>query len=714
MRSNLLRLALFCGSSVAVLFAQSTQLGTLRVGPSALQFTGVAGQGATPPQTLYLINDTSFQVNATGQWSGTSTDASGTFPVQATFTQTGNTLTGSISDALGDSGPVSGTIVGSTFAITFTTQGITTTVVGTVSQSAVAGSFNAFSGGSLVDSGTFALTRQGTAPGLVTTLSWTQQAGTITGASGWLTSQPPSGSSTSTSGQFSTITVSAQTSGLAAGQYGGQITIASPGAANSPIVIPVFLNVLPAGTRVSPQVRPAGLIFSGTAGGGVLLPQALQISTASSANVQVTITPVTLNTSNWLNASPLSAQINNNSPASVNVTASPGFLSPGSYQGQVNLSFSDGSPTQIVNVLLVVASQSQTPQARLPVESVCGATTLLAVARTTGSNFSSPTAWPTPLQALVVDDCGVFANQATVVASFSNGDPAITLVSLGNGIFDATWTPVNSGANATVTFTAKAPPLKQAQVTLTGNVNDNPGVPAIYAGGIVSAANYSGVVLPPGGIISIFGKNLAQTGAAASTPLSSTLGGLTLTAAGQNLPLFYTSGGQVNAQLPAELHTGTVVAVVASTKTSGSGSPLLAVPAVVTIGPTVPSMFSVNQDGKGQGVIVDASNRLLDGKQATASAGQTVVIYCTGLGATSPAVPSGQASPSNPAATVTPLPQVTIGGQNATVAFAGLAPTLVGLYQINVTVPAGATGSAVPVVITQNAVMSNTVTMVVH
>ena len=220
-------------------------------------------------------------------------------------------------------------------------------------------------------------------------------------------------------------------------------------------------------------------------------------------------------------------------------------------------------------------------------------------------------------------------------------------------------------------------------VILSGKASDNPTAPAIFSGGMVGAATFTGGTLPPGGIISVFGKNLAQTGAAGSLPLPTDLGGLKLTAAGVDLPLFYTSTGQVNAQLPVELNTGTKVAVIARVKIGGNENPVLAVPEVITVGPAAPGIFSVSQDGKGQGIIVDASNRLLDGKQATATSGQTVVIYCTGLGATTPPAPSGQAAPANPLAIVTPLPQVSIGSLNATVVFAGLTPGLVGLYQLD-------------------------------
>jgi uncharacterized protein (TIGR03437 family) len=58
-------------------------------------------------------------------------------------------------------------------------------------------------------------------------------------------------------------------------------------------------------------------------------------------------------------------------------------------------------------------------------------------------------------------------------------------------------------------------------------------------------------------------------------------------------------------------------------------------------------------------------------------AGETVLIYCTGLGAVwSPsadgAAGSGQAT--------TAKPIVTIAGKNAVAAFSGLAPGFVGLY----------------------------------
>jgi len=53
-----------------------------------------------------------------------------------------------------------------------------------------------------------------------------------------------------------------------------------------------------------------------------------------------------------------------------------------------------------------------------------------------------------------------------------------------------------------------------------------------------------------------------------------------------------------------------------------------------------------------------------------------------------------------PLATTKNTPTVTIGNKDAPVSFSGLTPGLPGLYQINVTVPAGLTPGNQPVVVT--------------
>ena len=79
-----------------------------------------------------------------------------------------------------------------------------------------------------------------------------------------------------------------------------------------------------------------------------------------------------------------------------------------------------------------------------------------------------------------------------------------------------------------------------------------------------------------------------------------------------------------------------------------------------------------------------------------------MTFYGTGFGPVTPDVPAGRIA--DQASRITGSLQVTIGGVSATVTYAGLAPNIVGLYQINVTVPAGVEGDVVPVLFTLNGV----------
>jgi uncharacterized protein (TIGR03437 family) len=103
-----------------------------------------------------------------------------------------------------------------------------------------------------------------------------------------------------------------------------------------------------------------------------------------------------------------------------------------------------------------------------------------------------------------------------------------------------------------------------------------------------------------------------------------------------------------------------------------------------------------------------------------AHAGDVLVLYAVGLGATAPAATAGQASPGAPGlANVTPTPQVCFGGANVVTAadtvcvtpfFAGLTPGYFGLYQINFVVPdlpAELKGNAVPISVTVGNSRSN-------
>jgi uncharacterized protein (TIGR03437 family) len=148
-------------------------------------------------------------------------------------------------------------------------------------------------------------------------------------------------------------------------------------------------------------------------------------------------------------------------------------------------------------------------------------------------------------------------------------------------------------------------------------------------------------------------------------------------------------GNQINAQLPIDCPAGSGTAVVSTGGSTVSQS--------FTSVPAAPAIFSVSGTGTGDGVIVHSNNKLVTSTNP-AVAGETVVIYATGLGATSPSFATG--TPANQTNTTMLPVAVTIGGQPASVVYSGLTQGLVGLYQINAVVPSGLSGSQ-PVVITE-------------
>ena len=95
--------------------------------------------------------------------------------------------------------------------------------------------------------------------------------------------------------------------------------------------------------------------------------------------------------------------------------------------------------------------------------------------------------------------------------------------------------------------------------------------------------------------------------------------------------------------------------------------------------------------------------------------GETVVIYCTGLGSVTPPVGTGAAAPLSPLSFVDNKVTAQIGGQPALVIFAGLSPGFSGLYQVNLIVPRDIqTGNSVTVMLSAAGQNSPEVTMAVR
>jgi len=139
----------------------------------------------------------------------------------------------------------------------------------------------------------------------------------------------------------------------------------------------------------------------------------------------------------------------------------------------------------------------------------------------------------------------------------------------------------------------------------------------------------------------------------------------------------YVSPTQVNVLLPSDLiATGTTLQL------KNPAGVTTAVP--LTVAANAPQLFS--SDGKA--ALATHANGSLVTKSAPAAPGETISLYGTGCGATTPALIVGLVpTQANPVATT---PQVSIGGASATVSFAGIVPGAAGVYQINVQVPLSA------------------------
>jgi uncharacterized protein (TIGR03437 family) len=239
--------------------------------------------------------------------------------------------------------------------------------------------------------------------------------------------------------------------------------------------------------------------------------------------------------------------------------------------------------------------------------------------------------------------------------------------------------------------------------------------PAPKALAAVNAAS-SQQGLAPGSIASLYGTNLVGVTARADSapPLPFTLGGTTLTIPGlAPIALFYVSPLQINFQVPFNQFFGSTPTTL--TVTQGELSNTLN----ITLVPYAPALFTTNSQGTGQaaalvGNSLAAPTGAFPGSRP-AQAGETVSVFCTGLGNVTNAPDPGAPALSDPLSHTIGTPIVTLGSQRASVTFSGLAPGFVGLYQVNLQIPLGApNGSAVPMVMTIGGVTSNTATIAVE
>jgi uncharacterized protein (TIGR03437 family) len=235
-------------------------------------------------------------------------------------------------------------------------------------------------------------------------------------------------------------------------------------------------------------------------------------------------------------------------------------------------------------------------------------------------------------------------------------------------------------------------------VTVYGELAPNS--PAISA--VTNAASFAPDAISTGSLISLFGSHLAPaTSQASSTPLPLSLVDTSVTINGVVAPLLFVSAQQINAQVPYEVPAGTATVVVRSGgKTSAAFT--------IKIRAAGPGLFA-NAEGQAAALDDDGSS---NSSTAPAPGGSVISVFLTGIGPISAPVDDGAAPQENQTISATWPVSATIGGVPATVEFAGLAPLYPGIAQINLRVPATASGVS-PLVISVGAFTSNTVQLVI-
>jgi len=213
--------------------------------------------------------------------------------------------------------------------------------------------------------------------------------------------------------------------------------------------------------------------------------------------------------------------------------------------------------------------------------------------------------------------------------------------------------------------------------------------PTISAGGVVPIYS-TATTVEQGSWISIYGANFASATSVwdgVTFPIPTSLGGVSVNIDSQPASMYVVSPTQINVQVPNDSTTGSVPVTVTTLSGTATSS--------VTLAAYAPS-FSVYNGKYAAAIVVKSGGYDLIGPSRPVKAGETLVLYGVGFGATSPPLEAGLQVIN--AAMSTVLPTITIGGVKAQVVYGGVVET--GLFQFNVIVPTGAGTGDQPVIAT--------------
>lgn len=497
-------------------------------------------------------------------------------------------------------------------------------------------------------------------------------------------------------GSCTPISIALNTATLPAGLYTGYVTLMDPNAIDTPQQIAVTVNVAGIPSSLSLYVTQPG-----------------EATPASSALIftqgAVTGKATTQSGGNWLSF--ITGGIGFVGCGSgyceygIQVAAQIG-QAVGSYTGTVVLSGANPADNKTVNVTLNITSSPIIEPITTPVLLSGFPGGASATASVTFDNVGAGTLSITG--ATASSSTGSFLSASVLPSPAGSIQITAAPGTLSPGFY-----------TGTVSITSNAANDSQISVPVVFTV-EAAGTPLIYSAGVVNIADFTADAAAPGEILAVFGDQLAPPGTSAKNPglppLATTLGTVQVLVNGAAAPLYYASPGQVNFQLPYEAPTGQVTTVqVVSNGTPGNTRP-------VNVIATVPRLliWPTSVIAGGYGIVVSNEDYSLVVPSPVsgytthpAKPGDTITIYCEGLGDTTPLAVTGAAASSTTLEEIANV-TVTFGGGfegNPTTVpalFAGLTPTAVGLYQVNATLPANVPiGSVVPVTVSVNGATSN-------
>ncbi len=477
------------------------------------------------------------------------------------------------------------------------------------------------------------------------------------------------------------------------GTYTGNVTVtnqsANPAGSQPAQKLLVTVTVT---SNVTLSTTPASVNIAVPAGGQpVSVPLALNLSSGTAG-----FTATASSAQGWLKVSTTGGtpgpQVGGSAPATISVIADPASvgLAQGTYNGTITITSPglQNSPVTVNVTLTVGAPQTIT----FNVPNISFNTN----AGTTGNLTSTFNVTSTggPVNFIITKaatGCDAISfNPATGTTGASAVPVTVTLNPAGLAMGTVACTLTLSG------------PQGSGILPQTFIVNVNVGavlVPQVTA--VVNAASFIPGPIAPGEIVTIFGSNIGPTTLTSyilnpNNTFSTTVADTQVLFDTFAAPIIYVRNDQLSVVVPFEIAGRPTVNI--TIRRGGQTSAVLQ----IQVANFAPGLFTTNQAGNGQAAIINQNNST-NGPGNPASQGQAVSIYLTGAGLMSLGNQTGGVSG------VSPLPalpsnsavSVTIGGQPASVEYAGGAPgAIAGLYQINARIPANIGSGPQPVSVT--------------